>query len=42
MTSDSYLAAHLAHYKSVREIELIEAIPKSASGKILGRQLRDR
>ncbi len=33
---------HLASYKQVRLVEFIDAIPKSASGKILRRELRDR
>jgi acyl-CoA synthetase (AMP-forming)/AMP-acid ligase II len=37
-----YVAAHTAVYKRVRRIEFIDAVPKSASGKILRRQLRDR
>ncbi len=32
----------LAHYKKVHRIEYVDAIPKSASGKILRRFLRDR
>jgi len=32
----------LASYKQVRALEVIDSIPKSASGKILRRQLRDR
>jgi acyl-CoA synthetase (AMP-forming)/AMP-acid ligase II len=36
----AHVAAHLAHYKHVRVVEFIDAIPKSASGKILRRQLR--
>jgi 4-coumarate--CoA ligase len=39
---ESHVATHLAHYKQVREVEFIDAIPRSASGKILRRQLRDR
>ncbi len=31
---------HLASYKQVRSLEVIDAIPKSASGKILRRELR--
>lgn len=31
----------LAEYKHIVEIEFIDAIPKSASGKILRRTLRD-
>lgn len=37
----SYVAEHVATYKQVNHIEFIEAIPKSASGKILRRMLRD-
>jgi 4-coumarate--CoA ligase len=37
----AHIAAHLAHFKQVREIAVVEAIPKSASGKILRRVLRD-
>lgn len=40
------LAAHvescLAHYKHPVEYRFVEAVPKSASGKILRRELRDR
>ncbi|MES2816400.1 MAG: AMP-binding protein [Pseudomonadota bacterium] len=35
----AHLAARLAHYKLPRRISFIEAIPKSASGKILRRML---
>jgi acyl-coenzyme A synthetase/AMP-(fatty) acid ligase len=31
----------VAAYKQIRAIEQVEAIPKSASGKILRRQLRN-
>ncbi len=34
------VAEHLVSYKQVRQLEVIDAIPKSASGKILRRELR--
>ncbi|GAA0715839.1 AMP-binding protein [Dactylosporangium roseum] len=37
-----YVSGLVAPYKKVRRVELIEAIPKAASGKILRRQLRQR
>lgn len=36
------VASHVASYKQVRLVEFIDAIPKSASGKILRRELRQR
>jgi acyl-CoA synthetase (AMP-forming)/AMP-acid ligase II len=36
-----FVAGHVASYKQLRRLEVIEAIPKSASGKILRRVLRD-
>ncbi len=33
---------HLVRYKQIRLLEVIDAIPKSASGKILRRELRER
>ena len=36
-----FVAGQVAHYKQLRRIEFIDAIPKSASGKILRRVLRD-
>jgi len=38
----SHVAEHVATYKQVKLIEFIDAIPKSASGKILRRMLRDQ
>jgi acyl-coenzyme A synthetase/AMP-(fatty) acid ligase len=35
----TYVAAHVASYKKVRAVEVVEDIPKSASGKILRRVL---
>lgn len=37
-----FVASDVASYKQVRLLEFIDAIPKSASGKILRRELRDR
>jgi acyl-CoA synthetase (AMP-forming)/AMP-acid ligase II len=36
------VGAHLVNYKQIRLLEVIDAIPKSAAGKILRRELRDR
>ena len=38
----SHVEAHLAHFKRPGEVEFVEEIPKSLSGKILRRVLRDR
>jgi acyl-CoA synthetase (AMP-forming)/AMP-acid ligase II len=37
----SYVAERVAPYKRVREVEFVDEIPKSASGKILRRLLRE-
>lgn len=37
-----FVGEHLVSYKQIRLLEEIDAIPKSASGKILRRELRDR
>ena len=37
-----FVAGQVASYKQVRLLEFIDEIPKSASGKILRRELRDR
>ena len=36
------VSEHLVSYKQIQELEIIEAIPKSASGKILRKDLRAR
>jgi len=38
----SYVAERVAPYKKLRRLEFIDSIPKSASGKILRRLLKDR
>lgn len=37
----AYVKEKKVRYKAVKEIEFVDAIPKSASGKILRRVLRD-
>jgi len=39
---DAWFEGQLAHYKRIRRVEYLDAIPKSASGKILRRLLRTR
>ena len=41
-TLQAFVAEHVATYKRLHAVEFLEAIPKSASGKILRRVLRDR
>ena len=35
-----YVADRLTHYKQPRQVQFVDAIPKTASGKILRRELR--
>ena len=37
-----FLLPHVAHYKRVRHVAFVEAIPKSPSGKILRRVLVEK
>ena len=41
-TLQAFVAEHVSTYKQVKIVEFIDAIPKSASGKILRRELRER
>ena len=34
------VAEHLVSYKQIKQLEVLDAIPKSASGKILRKDLR--
>jgi acyl-coenzyme A synthetase/AMP-(fatty) acid ligase len=36
----AFVADRLTHYKQPRELHFVEAVPKTASGKILRRELR--
>jgi acyl-CoA synthetase (AMP-forming)/AMP-acid ligase II len=38
----AYVAEHVAPYKKIRQVEFVDEIPKSASGKILRRVLIDK
>ena len=38
----AFVADHVASYKQIRKLTFIDAVPKSASGKILRRVLRDQ
>jgi 4-coumarate--CoA ligase len=37
-----FVAGQVAHYKQIREVVITDAIPKSASGKILRRMLKQQ
>ena len=38
----AFVAERVAPYKKVREVEFIDAVPKTPSGKILRKDLRTR
>jgi len=38
----AFVAERVAPYKKIRRLDIVDEIPKSASGKILRRVLRDR
>ena len=38
----AYVAERVAHFKQIRAVHLVDEVPKSASGKILRRVLRER
>jgi acyl-CoA synthetase (AMP-forming)/AMP-acid ligase II len=38
----AYVKANLASYKAPREVELLDELPRNATGKVLKRELRDR
>jgi len=38
----AWVAERVAPYKRIRVVEFVDEIPKSASGKIMRRLLRDR
>jgi 4-coumarate--CoA ligase len=38
----TFVAEQVAHYKQIRRLEFLDAIPKSASGKILRRILKEQ
>ena len=38
----AFVAGRVASYKKIRRLDFIDVIPKSPSGKILRRVLRDR
>ena len=41
-TLKAYVAGHVAPYKKIREIEFVDALPKSPAGKLLRRVLKEK
>lgn len=37
-----YVASNVAHYKKVRLVHFVETIPKSPSGKVMRRLIKDK
>lgn len=37
-----YVASNVAHYKKVRVVQFVESIPKSPSGKIMRRLIKEK
>ena len=38
----NYVASNIAHYKKVRVVHFVDTIPKSPSGKIMRRLIREK
>lgn len=38
----NYIASNVAHYKKVRVVQFVNTIPKSPSGKIMRRLIKDK
>jgi 4-coumarate--CoA ligase len=38
----NYVASNVAHYKKVRVVHFVDSIPKSPSGKIMRRLIREK
>jgi len=38
----NYIASNVAHYKKVRVVHFVDTIPKSPSGKIMRRLIREK
>lgn len=38
----SFVASNVAHYKKIRVLQFVDSIPKSSSGKIMRRVIKDK